>query len=67
MSNEIYEKSLEIENYAVSDSYAKAINTIFHSNTAVCSIIGGSDSDIVLDIIHNVEELKKVTYYWIDT
>lgn len=67
MSNEIYEKSLETENYAIPDSYAKAINVIFHSNTAVCSISGGSDSDIVLDIIHSVDELKKVMYYWIDT
>jgi len=67
MSNEIFEKSLETENYAISDGYAKAINVISHSSTAVCSISGGSDSDIVLDIIHNVDELKKVTYYWIDT
>ena len=67
MSNKVFEKSLETENYAISDSYAKAINVIFHSNAAVCSISGGSDSDIVLDLIHNVDELKKVTYYWIDT
>lgn len=67
MPNEVFKKSLETENYAVSDSYAKAVNVIFHSNTAVCSISGGSDSDIVLDIIHSVDELKKVTYYWIDT
>lgn len=67
MSNEIFKKSLETENYAISDSYAKAVNVIFHSNIAVCSISGGSDSDIVLDIIYNVDELKKNTYYWIDT
>ena len=67
MLNEVFEKSLSTENYAISDSYAKAINIIFRSNTAVCSISGGSDSDIILDIINRVDELKKVTYYWIDT
>lgn len=33
----------------------------------VCSISGGSDSDIMLDIVHRVDENKKVTYVWFDT
>ena len=33
----------------------------------VCSISGGSDSDIMLDIIHRIDEQKKVTYVWFDT
>lgn len=33
----------------------------------VCSISGGSDSDIVLDIIHRIDESKKVRYVWFDT
>ena len=37
------------------------------SATPLCSISGGSDSDIVLDLIYNVDHDKKVQYYWIDT
>ena len=37
------------------------------SYDAVCSISGGSDSDIVLDLIHKVDEDGKVKYVWIDT
>ena len=33
----------------------------------MCSISGGSDSDIVLDIIHKVDEDEKTKYFWIDT
>jgi 3'-phosphoadenosine 5'-phosphosulfate sulfotransferase (PAPS reductase)/FAD synthetase len=67
MQNEIFSKALSTNNHAIFDGYAKAQNVILRSNTALCSISGGSDSDIVLDIIHNVDEFGKVTYYWIDT
>lgn len=33
----------------------------------MCSISGGSDSDIVLDIIHKVDIDRKVKYVWFDT
>lgn len=33
----------------------------------LCSISGGSDSDIMLDIIHRIDEDKKVKYVWFDT
>ena len=32
-----------------------------------CSISGGSDSDIMLDLIYRIDEQKKVTYVWFDT
>lgn len=67
MTNELSEKLSEIDNYAVFDGYAKAINVLNQSTSALCSISGGSDSDIVLDIMHNADELGKVSYYWIDT
>ena len=37
------------------------------SYAPICSISGGSDSDIVLDLIHKIDDDKKVTYLWIDT
>lgn len=33
----------------------------------ICSISGGSDSDIMLDLIYRIDEQKKVTYVWFDT
>lgn len=42
------------------------INRPMYKNI-VCSISGGSDSDIVLDIVHRIDEQKKVRYVWFDT
>ena len=67
MTHEVVEELLDLNNFAIFDGYAKAQSVIQRCNTAVCSISGGSDSDIVLDIIHNVDENGKVTYFWIDT
>ena len=36
-------------------------------NSILCSISGGSDSDIVLDIIHRIDFDKQVKYVWFDT
>lgn len=67
MKNELLHKIIDINNYAILDGYAKANNVMNRSNTILCSISGGSDSDIVLDIIHNLDDSGKVTYYWVDT
>lgn len=62
-----FETSLDTKNLAIIDGYAKAVSVLSRSYTPLCSISGGSDSDIVLDIIHNVDEERKVKYFWIDT
>ena len=67
MNINVYHQSFDTENYTIVDSYAKAIRRISDNSTILCSISGGSDSDIVLDIIHNVDNSGKVAYYWIDT
>lgn len=36
-------------------------------NNILCSISGGSDSDIMLDMVHKVDKDKKVHYVWFDT
>ena len=59
--------SLDTKNFAIIDGYAKAVSVLSRSHTPLCSISGGSDSDIVLDVIQNVDEKKKVRYFWIDT
>lgn len=48
-------------------SMCKAQRILMRSYYPVCSISGGSDSDIVLDLIHKVDEDGKVKYFWIDT
>ena len=65
--SEAFKHSLDTNNFAIADGYAKAVNVLSHSYSPLCSISGGSDSDIVLDIVHNVDEDRKVRYYWIDT
>ena len=62
-----FESSLDTQNFAIIDGYAKAVSVLSRSHTPLCSISGDSDSDIVLDVIQNVDEKKKVHYFWIDT
>ena len=53
MNSEFFNEILDLGNYAILDGYCKADNVLRRSYTALCSISGGSDSDIVLDIIHH--------------
>ena len=51
------------------DSFVKA-NSVINSplyETILCSISGGSDSDVILDLVHRVDLNKKVKYVWFDT
>lgn len=54
-----FESSLDTQNFAIIDGYAKAVSVLSRSHTPLCSISGGSDSDIVLDVIQNVDEKRK--------
>lgn len=64
---ELYNKLLHANQFTILDSYVKANSVLNSSETALCSVSGGSDSDIMLDIIHKVDDSGKVTYYWINT
>lgn len=48
---ELYNKLLHANHFTILDSYVKANSVLNGSNTALCSVSGGSDSDIMLDII----------------
>lgn len=51
------------------DSFVKA-NSVINSplyETILCSISGGSDSDVMLDLISRVDINKKVKYIWFNT
>ena len=56
-----------IENYEVLKSLLRARYVLgVHHNIAV-SVSGGSDSDIVLDLVQKAKENKEVQYIWFDT
>ncbi len=64
---EYVSKCADADNYTLVTSMRKAERILMRSYDPVCSISGGSDSDLVLDLIHMIDEKKKVIYYWIDT
>lgn len=55
------------ENLTIIDSFAVAEQKIPRKQNIVCSISGGSDSDIMLDIITKVDTENKVIYVFFDT
>ena len=67
MIDEILKKTSDAENYTIYTSMCKAQRILMRSYSSICSISGGSDSDIVLDLIHKIDEDGKVAYFWIDT
>lgn len=67
MKQEIYHVLRDCFNYAIFDSYVLASAKIDIYSIPVVSISGGSDSDIMLDIIARLDEEKKVKYIFFDT
>lgn len=70
MSNEyLWEFLTTQDDTLIVDSFVKADSVINNPKykTILCSISGGSDSDIMLDIISRVDREKKVKYIWFDT
>ena len=67
MFDEVLNKCAENNNYTIYTSMCKAQRILMQSYDPICSISGGSDSDIVLDLIHKVDEDGRVKYFWIDT
>ena len=66
---ECLEKANLPKNQTVLDNFIRAykiVNNPKYKNI-LCSISGGSDSDIMLDIISKVDEHNKVQYIWFDT
>ena len=67
MINDILKQCEEIGNLTIFDSFVKAYPKIDGKQKIVCSISGGSDSDIMLDIIAKLDTEKKVKYIFFDT
>ena len=56
-------------NLAVFDAFTKADSIINNPkyNSIMCSVSGGADSDVMLDLIHKVDIDEKVKYVWFNT
>ena len=56
-------------NLIIFDTFVKADQVINSDkyNKIFCSISGGSDSDIMLDILTKIDYNKKITYVWFNT
>ena len=57
----------EINNLAVFDGFIKCESVMNGSNIALCSLSGGSDSDIVLDMLSHLETAGQIIYYCVNT
>lgn len=64
---EILDKCVDIDNMTIYDSFTVADLKIPRAQNIVCSISGGADSDIMLDIISKLDTDKKVKYVFFDT
>ena len=62
-------KDFDLKNFTIFDGFTKAYSVINNSKyrNMICAISGGSDSDIVLDIVYRCDISKKVRYIWINT
>jgi 3'-phosphoadenosine 5'-phosphosulfate sulfotransferase (PAPS reductase)/FAD synthetase len=60
-------EAVEDKNYTIISAQRKAERLIMTHSTPTCSISGGSDSDIMLDMIYRADPDKKVKYYFCDT
>ena len=56
-----------IDNEVIVKAFLKANSVLNSYSRPCCSISGGKDSDIVLDIIWRVDKDKKMRYVWFDT
>ena len=64
---DILDKCKEINNLHILDSFIKSNPKVRHNRKIVCSISGGSDSDIMLDILTKLDNEKKIKYIFFDT
>ena len=62
MNDEILKTTADEGNYTIYTSMFKAQRILMRSYDPICSISGGSDSDLVLDIIHKVDEDGKAAW-----
>lgn len=55
------------KNLIIQDCLTKAHSVLSKHEKVVCSISGGSDSDVMLDVCTKLDPDKRITYVWINT
>lgn len=58
---------MKVNNLAIVESFFRADDVIRRHDNIAISISGGSDSDIVLDLIERVKGDQEIRYIWFDT
>ncbi len=56
-----------IQNAEVLNSFVKAEREIDRHSRILCSVSGGADSDIVVDMLTKLDDDRQVVYVWFDT
>lgn len=64
---DVNEFALATPDQMAQDAIWKADREIQMHDKIVASISGGSDSDIMLDLLHRLDRENKITYIWFDT
>lgn len=64
-TNEI--PALAAENFTILDAYTKCQSVLQKSEKAVCSVSGGADSDIMMDMICRMDRDKQVRFIFFNT
>lgn len=65
--DELLNKCEDAKNLTIFDSFIKSASKIRPNQKIVCAISGGSDSDIMLDILVKLDSEKKIKYVFYDT
>lgn len=56
-----------VRNAEVLNSFVKAEGVIERHDKILCSVSGGADSDIIVDMLTKLDDTRKVVYVWFDT
>ena len=57
----------KIKNKAIYDSFVKTISKLDTHKRIVCMVSGGSDSDIMIDILTKLDKNNKIKYVFVST
>lgn len=58
---------ISVRNAEVLNSFVKAEQVMERHDKILCSVSGGADSDIVVDMLSKLDDSGKVVYVWFDT
>lgn len=63
----VWDFAKTMTNATVFDSFVKCDSVLRRYNSIMCAISGGSDSDILIDMLQKTNYADRITYVWFDT